>query len=245
MGTTYKNFEAAIAAGAKGTDLVLEECGNCESGNKPWYAHVHDGVCFQCHGRGYYTIQVRSIKARKRRHAKLQAEREAELALQAEVAIKQAQELAQWRADHPELDMAITELANKGNRFAIELKAQDRVPTDNQIAAILKIRSDLEAATDVPEGRQVVTGKVISVKSEIDRFSYYERYTFKMLVEDDRGFRVFGTCPAALIDAIEATGDEFEALKGQQITFTATLDPKEKGFGFFKRPTKASLLEVA
>lgn len=258
MTTTFKNFEEAIAAGAKGTDLVWETCGRCGgTGILPEFHHIHDGVCFDCDGRKGRTIRVSSIKARERRHAKMMAERDAEIAREAELAAKRAQELAQWRIDHPELNAAITELANKGNRFALELKEQDRVPTDNQIAAILKIRGDIDAATDVPEGRQVVAGKVVSVKSELDRFSYHERWTYKMLVEDDRGFRVFGTCPTELLNAVEAAYDAqptpefrdrddwFKTLKGQRVTFTATLEPKEKGFGFFKRPTKASLLDVA
>lgn len=235
--TTYRSYEAAIEAGAKGTDRVREECENCEAGNKPWFAHVHDGVCFQCGGAGFSTVQVRTVKARERRHAKMLAEREAELAREAEVAIKQAQELVQWRTDHPELNAAITELANKGNRFALELKAQDRVPTDNQIAAILKIRDDINAETDVPEGRQVVTGKIVSHKLVDNHFSYHGGVTVKILVEDPRGFRIYGTAPAALLDA-----RDIDELKGTEVEFTATLEGKEKGFGFFKRPTKARVI---
>ena len=61
--------------------------------------------------------------------------------------------------------------------------------------------------------------------------------TLKMLVQDDRGFRVWGSVPKSLGDA------ERES----RITFTATVTASDRDakFGFFKRPTKAAILEEA
>jgi len=59
------------------------------------------------------------------------------------------------------------------------------------------------------------------------------------MVEEERGFKLWGSVPRSLLGETE--------LKGQKITFTATVEQshEEPKFGFFKRPTKASILEVA
>jgi hypothetical protein len=87
-----------------------------------------------------------------------------------------------------------------------------------------------------PEGRVEVTGKVLSVK-EYDgpSFSRYDSgVIYRMLVEDDRGFRVFGSVPSS-IHSVE---------RGQRVSFVAALSPKPEDptFAFFKRPTKARIL---
>jgi hypothetical protein len=237
MTNIYSSYEAAIEAGAKGTDLVREECENCDKGNKPWFAHVHDGVCFQCHGRNWFTVQVRSIKARERRAAKRQAQQAEEIAAREE-AIAARNE---WNRLNTPLVKTIEELANvHKNRLAADLlEARDRIPTENQIAAILRIHRERteRVEIDVPEGRQTVTGKIISYKLVDNHFSYHGGTTVKILVEDPRGFRIYGTAPAALLNDRDA-----DELKGTEVEFTATLEGKETGFGFFKRPAKAQFV---
>ena len=85
---------------------------------------------------------------------------------------------------------------------------------------------------DVPEGRLVITGTLLRMKWQ----EGYYGSTLKMLVQDDRGFRVWGTVPSSL-----------DANRNDRIQFTAAVtqsddDPK---FGFFKRPTKATVLSSA
>lgn len=89
-----------------------------------------------------------------------------------------------------------------------------------------------EAAEDAPEGRVVITGTVLAFK--IQESMYGD--VLKMLVQDDRGFRVWGSVPSSLDDA------ERES----RITFTATVTASDKDakFGFFKRPAKAAVLDV-
>jgi hypothetical protein len=55
-----------------------------------------------------------------------------------------------------------------------------------------------------------------------------------MLVQDDRGFKVWGSVPSNLYDA-----------KGRSVSFSAAIQPSEDDdkFGFFKRPTKAKFNE--
>ena len=83
---------------------------------------------------------------------------------------------------------------------------------------------------DAPEGRVEITGTVLCFKWQESDYGD----VLKMLVQDDRGFRVWGSVPKSLDDAE----------RDSRITFTAAItrsdrDPK---FGFFKRPTKAAVI---
>jgi hypothetical protein len=58
-----------------------------------------------------------------------------------------------------------------------------------------------------------------------------------MLVRDDRGFKVWGTVPSSLPNTD----------RGDKVTFTASVERSnnDETFGFFKRPSKATLIEAA
>jgi hypothetical protein len=89
-----------------------------------------------------------------------------------------------------------------------------------------------------PSGRVVVTGKILTVKEyEVEGFGYHSGTTtiYKILVEDDRGFRCFGSQPSAIGNS----------QRGDRVTFRATLEPKveDPTFAFFKRPSNAAYLE--
>lgn len=92
--------------------------------------------------------------------------------------------------------------------------------------------AERDAADPCPTGRVVITGEVLSTKLQE---SYYGS-TWKMLVKDDRGFKVWGSIPSSL-----------DASRGCRVTFTAAIEPSndDDKFGFYKRPTKAEILEVA
>ena len=83
-----------------------------------------------------------------------------------------------------------------------------------------------------PVGRVVITGEVLGTKTDYNAFGAVQ----KMLVKDDRGFKVWGTIPGSIT-----------AVKGCRVTFTATIEPSKDDdrFGFYKRPTKAAILEEA
>ena len=182
------------------------------------------------------------------------AEREAAERAAEEEALKARK---QWNTDNPAIAEMIAKHA-KSIEFAAEVRDQVKIPTQGQIDAILRIEERESNAVDIPLGRQQVTGKIVSIKEELDTFSYHESYTTKMLVEDDRGFRVYGTAPCNLTEAAhmewsKSLGEDdswvnhseawMDAMKGARVTFTATLEGKEKGFGFFKRPAKAQLVK--
>jgi hypothetical protein len=112
--------------------------------------------------------------------------------------------------------------------------------SERQIAAVAKAaqrQADYDArkviesvdASPVLIGKQIVTGTILSTKYVDSQYGT----TYKMLVRDDRGFKVFGTVPSA-ID---------EAVKGDRVSFTATLEAStdDPTFGFYKRPTKPTL----
>jgi hypothetical protein len=81
---------------------------------------------------------------------------------------------------------------------------------------------------DVPEGRNVVTGTIVSTKVVESQYGT----AYKMIVLDDRGFKVYCTQPSAIS----------EAGRGDRVSFTATLSRSDDDptFGFGSRPTKAS-----
>jgi hypothetical protein len=88
-----------------------------------------------------------------------------------------------------------------------------------------------------PSGRVVVTGKILTVKEyEVESFGYGSPTTvYKILVEDDRGFRCFGSQPSSI----------GSSQRGDRVTFRATLEPKadDPTFAFFKRPSNAAFVE--
>lgn len=116
---------------------------------------------------------------------------------------------------------------------------------DQQFAA----RKAAEAASPkvlipVVEGKQTITGEVLTVKWQDSDFGG----SLKMLVKDDRGFKVWGTVPRSLdYSARNHETNEFietKAARGDRVAFSATVEAKagEVGFGFFKRPTKGVIL---
>lgn len=104
-----------------------------------------------------------------------------------------------------------------------------------------KVEREAQAATSepVPEGKDVVTG-VVS-KTDVKDNPYDGSIRFVMTVTDDRGFKVWGSIPSTLVRTVERHDD----LVGKKVSFTATLNRSDRDefFGFFKRPSKASLVE--
>jgi hypothetical protein len=85
-------------------------------------------------------------------------------------------------------------------------------------------------ATPAPSGKVTVIGEVLSTKVQSSAYGD----TLKMLVRDDRGFKVWVSVPSTLA-AVQP---------GMRITFSATLEVSDRDqcFAFGKRPTKAQAL---
>ena len=90
-----------------------------------------------------------------------------------------------------------------------------------------------EITAPVITGRIQITGTVLTTKWQDSHFGS----TLKMLVRDDRGFKVWGTVPSSLPNTES----------GDRVTFTAAVEASDddETFGFFKRPTKAQLISEA
>lgn len=92
-------------------------------------------------------------------------------------------------------------------------------------------------AEKVIEGRVELTGTILATKTTEGDFGMQ----WKMLLKDDRGFKVWGTVGRCITDAVDGP------LKGARISFTATVESSRDDdyFGFYKRPTKATCLAEA
>lgn len=125
--------------------------------------------------------------------------------------------------------------------------------TEKQVALAMKLhreanepKPESEAEIMPPAGRVEITGTVVSTKYQESRHPYGSS-THKMLVKvetENGSYRLFGTVPSSIDDEIwnlRETVDSNLALKGLGVTFTATIQPKEDGFGFFSRPAKATV----
>jgi hypothetical protein len=115
--------------------------------------------------------------------------------------------------------------------------------SERQVAAVLKsLARDVEVAgqkaveaTEVkgnaPEGRQTVTGVILSTKRVEGFYGVQE----KMLVKLENNSRVWTTVPS-----------KADAGRGDTITFTASFEVSkdDKSFGFGKRPTLVSVAKA-
>lgn len=145
--------------------------------------------------------------------------------------------------------------------------------TDKMVEAVRKViarrseRATEAASHPAPTGRVAVTGEIVSAKATEGDYGT----SYKILVKDDAGFKVWVSLPSAqreqqwdtFFEAVEAAGystrdfgpdcwflgtndndDRFAGVKGRRITFTATLEPSRDdiAFAFGSRPTKGAWL---
>lgn len=108
----------------------------------------------------------------------------------------------------------------------------------------LKNHIERQAAEDIVSGKQVITGEVISAKWKESQYGQ----SFKMLVKDERGFKVWGTVPTKIMDSVVGEGNPISGddMKGVKVTFTATVTASydDAQFGFYSRPTKAAIYQA-
>lgn len=99
------------------------------------------------------------------------------------------------------------------------------------------------AAKEVPVGRHQVVGTVLKTRYQESSFGEI----LKMLVKTEDGYLLWGTVPSAL-QILEDPNTECQRglAKGDRISFTAKLEPSKDDpkFGFYKRPTKAEVIEA-
>lgn len=172
--------------------------------------------------------RVRRIKADNAYQARSKADREAVLAVNPGLE-------SLLKLDHH----IIADIAERFNRYG--------KISEKQIHLVCKIGAELwcPARPELPTAA-VVTGKKVEITGEILTAKFQDSNyggAYKMLVRDDRGFKVWGTVPSAIVEGVEAT-QPIGVLKGERITFLATVEASkdDETFGFTKRPRKATLL---
>jgi hypothetical protein len=163
-----------------------------------------------------------------------------------------------WRADGNDATVTALlatdwEAAEYPNGFLADLASQLRrldPLTPRQVDAAAGIVAKRAAAaardaarkataTEVPAGRQAVTGTVVA---KWWKPGYMGEDVLQIKV-DTGTWQVRGTCPRALMvhTAADGTFSGADGIKaGDRVTFTAELRPdgQETGQGYFKRPTK-------
>jgi len=116
-------------------------------------------------------------------------------------------------------------------------KLLDLIERAPEIAAEKAAAKALEMANANPvpmvAGRVLVKGEVLSVKAQESFYGIQH----KMLVKSDEGFKLWGSCPAAILD---------EVSKGSVVEFNAKIQRSDNDeyFGFFSRPSKAKVLKA-
>lgn len=101
--------------------------------------------------------------------------------------------------------------------------------------AAIQAQREVEKAAAKPlpkfEGRVTIRGKVLSLK-EPDGFSAFP--SWKMLVQHEDGWKLWGSIPSSLRGVN----------KGQEVQFDAMITPSDRDdhFGFFNRPSKAKVI---
>ena len=90
-----------------------------------------------------------------------------------------------------------------------------------------------------PTGRFAVAGKVVSTRVVENDFGTAIKMLVVMRNTDGTEWKAWGTAPSSLLGGVADPGP----LKGHNVAFTATFQPKELGFAFFSRPSKAQRLD--
>ena len=216
-------------------------CGRCGgSGYIHAYQHIDGGRCFECGGTGAgETVTQRTLNRRAK-------DRERRAVKAAEKAAAKAAEIAASRDAYakanPKVMEALEALNGEFGESLREALSDYGSLTEGQEQAVLRIAADKAAepeATAVVEGRIKIVGEVKTTKWQDNAYGG----SLKMLVLDDRGFKVWGSVPSALNSLAE---DGTNVQSGDRVEFTATVEASQddEAFGFYKRPSGAVLLDA-
>lgn len=192
------------------------------------------------------TWQVKQLREAAQRVRQAERNREARLARNRE-----------WLAESPARAQVVVQLENlteahPNDNFYRSLSryyqeqgmlthSQERAvvrAAEREAARAVRLAAEaLEPVVPVQAGKQTVTGEVLSLRWQESDYGS----VLKMLVKSTTGFKVYGSVPQSLKQAVEWDN---EKLVGKRIRFTAQLEPKanEPGFGYFKRPTQATVV---
>lgn len=247
-------FDKSRMKTVDGVEYVAVVCWKCGgTGYLPGYEFSDNARCWGCSGhRGPLAWRSRAeVEKLEDRREKAAARRAAKRAAEdAQRKIEMDAEFNAWAARHVDTIAAVAAYTGTSpmlRDFADQL-AHCWTLSDAQLDAAESALEQEASATPVPEGRQEIVGTIVSAKY-VDGYGYNAPDVLKAVV-DCGTFRVWGTVPNAILDALTdgvTTGaDEplTSRLRGVRVAMTATLQPSDEiGFGFYKRPSKARLAE--
>ena len=243
--------------GKDDAEVIFIGCGRCGgTGHLHGYEHIAGGVCFECGGSKGSNSTVGAERKREKGRIRYANSKERKLIAKQE-AHNARMEAAE--AKYPLLAGWSEEMSE--NSFLLDLwtKAFDYDLSDKQLEAAngVFVRKQERTAARAAErasltpaltGKQTITGTIQTVQYRESNYGG----SWKMIVLDERGFKVWATVPAAIFDqqrdqAAEGENPFAEALKGRKVQFNATLEASDKDetFAFAKRPTKAILFPAA
>lgn len=245
-------------------------CTRCGGGGYV-HSVVEGGVCFRCRGNRQdptlrdwafpadwtdeqcsQFLDAKHDAARARRDAKVAAEKASIVAtwnanLEACPALAEFAQFVNFvpgdepKATWPDVPRFSTAWESQ---FAADIVAKARRYrlSDKQVSLVSSVRAKIteratkaaieaESAVTVAPGRREITGDVLAVKAYSHSYGHRLTTTIKILVRCD-GYKAFGTAPASIADTVA---------RGDRVTLTATIQPKEVGFATFSRPTSATL----
>ena len=122
--------------------------------------------------------------------------------------------------------------------------------THQQEAQARKIEEQVKAeALPVPLGKVIIEGQVAKIKTIYNDYGS----TDKMRVVSDDGWAVWGSIPKSISGTLVEDEDHWNGCYfenavevGDRVRFVATIEASDDpAFGFFKRPTKAEIIEQA
>jgi len=209
----------------------LDKCGHC--GTYHFY-----GVLFKEKLTGEYINIGNSCASKffifdsKRAYYQAQAKRAAQKREQKRIAEENARQILD---QNPELEKALETNHRIINDIKERLFKYGRI-SQAQIDLVLRIAQQEAEREPEPEpvpipvemdgGRHTFTGTILGYKERESEWGV----SWKMLVRDNRGFKVYGGVP-----------DPLHGCRGDEVTFTARLEISKSDpcFGFYSRPTKA------
>lgn len=125
------------------------------------------------------------------------------------------------------------ELTENQAHAVIESQAKFDQSQADYLADRAKKLAERANASPFPEGKQTVTGTVVSTRIDEVYTPAGTKSTLKMLVETDDGNRVWGTAPSKVLSVAPAE------LKNSRIKFKGTFEVSsdDEHFGFVSRPS--------
>jgi hypothetical protein len=252
---------------------TVETCRRC--GGAGYYPTPRHGACYECNGRPPHIvvrhsplpIAKRMRKAELRDGAKSRKAEAKSNARQAEADAKRAAFDASFPGVGEKLAPFYVSTDDYGDvvsgtkhpllsDFADKLRRYGSL-SPKQVEVARRVIDEIEnppAKGKLEGGRREFTGKVMSCKWRSSGFGG----GFKITVDLGDGTRVWGSLPSSIEEAAanhfaqyspanSGAVDVPAVLKGATVTITATVEVSkdDASFGFFKRPSKATLAGVA